>query len=425
MVLPHPAFMSQERVVITGVGAVTPMGCTRREIAARLRRCQSALTQHDFGHEVMCHFGQVTPDVHEVGRGTLDWLDEEERALLTVDNGILFGFTALREALNEAGLALDSLDPWRVATIVSASKGQFRCLRLASDMLQEIGPRPPSEAQRRRMGQLVLNYPGDTLGRLIARRYGLSGPVLNYPAACATGIFSLVSGAHLLLEDRADVVLAGSAESTGNASTLASFINMGAISPDLARPFDKRRGGFNPGEGAAVFILERESDARARGATIRGVLSGWDTRSDAFHITGVDTEGTVVEYAMRACLERTRWDPATVGYINAHGTGTELNDATEAAVIERIFGQPGPWVSSLKSTVGHLLGASASVELAMTCIALDDGFLPPTVMLEEPDESFHCKFVPSQGTEEKIMRFMKNSLGFGGHIGVLAVERCD
>lgn len=371
----------------------------------------------------MCYFGQVTPDVHEVGRGVLDWLDEEEHALLTVDSGILYGFTAVREALREADLALDSLDPWRIATIVSASKGQFRSLRLAMNMLQELGPCPASEADRKRMGQLVRNYPGDTLGLLIARRYGLRGPVLNYPAACATGIFSLAAGMQLLLEHRADAVLAGSAESTGNATTLASFINMGAISPEMARPFDKRRGGFNPGEGAAVFVLERESDARARGATIRGILSGWDSRSDAFHITGVDTEGVVVEYAMRACLERTGWDPASVGYINAHGTGTELNDATEAGVISRIFGEPGPWVSSLKSTVGHLLGASASVELAMSCIALDDGFVPPTVALEQPDEAFHCRFVPPQGAQEQITRFMKNSLGFGGHIGILAVER--
>ena len=197
---------------------------------------------------------------------------------------------------------------------------------------------------------------------------------------------------------------------------------MGALSAELCRPFHAQRRGFNPGEGAAALVLEREEDARRRGAAILGRIRGWDFRSDAYHMTAVETEGRAVQTAVREALRRAGWQPSDVEYVNAHGTGTQLNDATEAHVLESMFEMPGPLVSSLKGHIGHLLGASASVETVVCMMALARGIVPETLNLDEPDPAFRTNFVRGGVARRQVKRFMKFSLGFGGHIGVLAIE---
>lgn len=414
-----------DHIAITGVGAVSPLGWGRADSLRNIEACRTALVDTDHGHDFRCPFGAVPPEHEQHAVRLTAHMDDEEREIALTDSGLLYGFAATEEAIAEAGLPLATLDPSRVAVIVSASKGQLRSFCAALTLMGEKGPAPADPADARRLGQFFANFPGYSVGLQIARKYGFSGPVQCYPAACATGAYSIISAVHMLREGLIDAALAGSCESTSNVISLASFRNMGAISPQPARPFDVSRSGFSPGEGAGVFVLERESSAMRRGAPILGRVCGWDMRSEAYHVTGVETAGAVVEYAVRHALERAGWAPAAVEYINAHGTGTQLNDQTEATVIERVFGQPGPYVSSLKSTIGHLLGASASTELALTAIALDAGFIPPTVLLENPDPAFHVRFVPPQGIRARVSRYMKLSLGFGGHIGVLAIERPD
>lgn len=413
-----------ESVVITGVGTVSPVGCTRDAVVAGIRACKSALVHQDFGEGIDLAFANVTPDSEEACASALDFLDAHEQELVDADLSIRYCVYAAAQALAEARLDPAVYDPWRVAMVVSGSKGQFRSLMRARRLMVEVGLPNLSAQQRADFGKLWENYPGDTAGRYVARRYAAGGPVLSYPAACATGVYSVVSGMHLLMDGRADMVIAGASESTRNPIALAGFRNMGAISSDICRPFDRRRDGFSPGEGAGIFVLERESDARARNAPIRWRIAGWDIRSDCYHITGVDETGQVAEYSLRKCLNRAEWDPATIDYFNAHGTGTPQNDGAEAGVVRRVCGQPGPYISSLKATVGHCLGASASVELAVAAMALEDDYIPPTLHCDEPDPVVDgLRVVRDQGIEMPIKRWVKSTLGFGGHIGMLAMER--
>jgi 3-oxoacyl-[acyl-carrier-protein] synthase II len=400
------------------VGAATPLGCSRAAILAGFRAGETALRREDIGLDVPLWFGRVASDVEDLAGKALEFLPENEREFARVEPGLVYGIVAAGAALQDAGFDSGPFaDPWRVASTVSSSKGFLRNFLRAHAILLASGPGSDG------IGELLARFPADTLNRLLARKHGFSGPLLCYPAACATGANSVIGAADLLRDGIADVVLAGSSECTANAVNLASFYNMGALSADISRPFHRHRNGFNAGEGAAIFVLERESDACRRGARVIARLCGWDYRSEAYHITAVEPGGVTTEHTIRSALRKAGWEPAEVEYINAHGTGTPLNDESEANVISRVFGAPGPLVSSLKAHIGHLLGASASVELALALIALEAGFVPPTLMLDEPDPAFRINLVPDGGVQKCVRRFMKLSLGFGGHIAALALER--
>lgn len=412
-----------ERIVITGLGAVSPMGSCRATISDNFRNYRSALTEWEICPGFTLWFGRVQDDPLELAGDMLDFLSPVERKAAMEDNSVWFAMSAVRQAISESHIDLSSYAADRIGVVLGSSKGQLRSLLQAHHYLRDNGV-AAAQADGGYLGHLVHNFGGEFVGEILARRFQIEGPVLNYPAACATGLNAVIYSMQLLLDGTLDVVISGSSESAGNAVSLASFLNMGALAPGHVRPFHKDRHGFNPGEGAGVFILERESDARARGAKILGRICGWDFRSDAHHITAVEPGGTVIEHAIRRTLERAEWDPATVEYINAHGTGTEINDRTEAGAIDRVFGgEAGPYVSSVKSYIGHLLGASSGVELALIMTTLADGFVPPTLLLDEPDPEFHLKFVPSEGLNKYVHRYMKFSYGFGGHIAILAMEQ--
>lgn len=366
-------------------------------------------------------FGRVCDPIESIARDDLGFLSPEDQQIAREDNGLVFGIAATRDALEESRLDLAAHEPHRIGVIVSSSKGQLRSLLQAHKQYRDKGP---AYLHQNGTGftSLFRNFPGNVLGEMLAAKYGITGPVMNYPAACATGLNSVIYAAGLLHDGMIDVAIAGSSESSGNAVTLASFYNMGAIADGHVRPFHRDRHGFNPGEGAGVFILERESDAKKRGARILGTICGYDFRSDAHHMTAVEPGGTVIEYAIERTIREAGWKPEDVEYINAHGTGTELNDKTEAGAIERVFGQRQPYVSSLKAAIGHLLGASSGVELALIMIALAEDFVPPTLLLDIPDPEFHLNFVPDGGLHTHINRFMKFSYGFGGHIAIVAME---
>jgi 3-oxoacyl-[acyl-carrier-protein] synthase II len=405
-------------VVITGIGAATPIGVTHGEIIGNLRARRGALTPRVFDGALESWFGAVPRSIDTHFDRLFAHLDAPEREIARVDDQVLFALFCAGQALEQSGLSVTDSNRSRIGIVVSSSKGLLRNMIRANALLREQGP----HGSGRLLGELMMSFPGDTLGRHLARKHGISGPIQNHPTACATGATSLIAAANLIRDGYIDAAIAGSSESSGNAVTLASFQNMGALARGHTRPFHRERDGFSPGEGAGVFVLERGDLARARGARILGTFSGWDFRSDAYHITAVETDGRVVEHAIREALRRAGWQPESVDYISAHGTGTALNDSTEAAVIGRVFGAPGPLISSIKSYIGHLLGGSASAELAIAMMALKDGFVPPTLLLDEPDPAFLVRFVPPNGVEARPRRMMKFSLGFGGHIAVMAVE---
>lgn len=411
--------MKSDPVVITGVGAATPLGITADEIAASLEAGRSGVSRQMVDGCMDVCFGRVPAAIHEHADRIFAHLRDDEQEVARNDEGLLFGMYAADTALAQSGLTATDENRHRVAVAVSSSKGLLRNMIRANRLFMEHGPAGDPDGL---MSRLMLTFSGDVLGCHVARRHGFRGPVLNYPSACATGATSLIGAVNLIRGGYADAAVVGSSESSGNAVTIASFLNMGALSPTTARPFHAERGGFNPGEGAGVVVVERESHARARGARILARVAGWDFRSDAYHITSVETEGIVVEHTVREALRRAGWRPADVDYINAHGTGTALNDATESVVISRVFGRPGPLVSSLKAHIGHLLGGSASAELAICLVALSRGIVPDTLHLDRPDPAFDLQLVRGGVAHRRVRRFMKFSLGFGGHIAALAVE---
>ena len=408
-----------DSIVVTGLGAVTPLGLHADEIVSALEAGHCAVKHRRMDDCIEVWFGRVPETVYDRADTLFSHLSEEEQEVARNDEGLLFGLAAAEDAIQQAGLTQAGLQPHRVGMIVSSSKGLLRNMLRANHLFLKHGPVGDPEGL---MARLFHNFSGEMLGRHVARRHRFTGPVLNYPSACATGLTSIIGAVNLLRDGIVDAAVVGSSESSGNAVTLASFSNMGALSPELCRPFHAKRRGFNPGEGAAVLVLEREVDARRRGAAVLGRIRGWDFRSDAYHMTAVETEGHAVQTAVRQALRRAGWDASEVDYVNAHGTGTQLNDATEAHVIETMFEAPGPLVSSLKGHIGHLLGASASVETVICMMALARGIVPETMNLDEPDPAFRTNFVRGGVAHQQVNRFMKFSLGFGGHIGVLAVE---
>lgn len=265
----------------------------------------------------------------------------------------------------------------------------------------------------------IPDFSGDNAALELARTLQAEGPALNYPTACATGIVCLIQGSVLIERGIANEVFAGATEACAYPLFLAGFKNMGALSLNPMRPFQPDRDGFNPGEGAAVFRLE---SLGAPGQKPVAVLRGWDYRADAYHMTAVNPDGKTLAYCIRKTLERAGWNPQDVEYINAHGTGTPVNDDVEARAIADVFGANCPPVSSLKPYIGHLLGASGAVELALIITALRNGFIPPTLTAGTFDPTLPIRHVPVDGIHRPVKRFLKLSLGFGGHIAALAVE---
>lgn len=382
-------------IVISGMGIVCALGSDRETISRALRGRRSGIVPHAFHPELILPFGRVP--------------NRDAFPADGFDQNLPFARHAVAQAMQQAGA--ETIAPWypeRVAVVMGSSKGRI------SGLLH------PSAKPR----DVVEKFPGDTLGLDLAREAGAIGPVLNYPTACATGLTCIIQAIHLLWEGTADMAIAGSTEASGNALVMAGFHNMGALTKEPMRPFHRNRAGFNPGEGASAFVLEREVDARERGARPLARLCGWDFRSDAHHMTAADAIGAVPALCTRRVLDKAGWDPADVDYVNAHGTGTTRNDKVEGKVLRDVFGPPetAPPVSSLKPFIGHLLGGSAGVELGLALYSMQQSFLPPTLNLDDPDPTIDVHHVPSGGLEKGTTRCLKLSLGFGGHIAAVAVE---
>jgi len=407
------------RIAITGYAAASPIGCTTSTIVRSLREGRTGLQLTDLGLGQPIWYGRIHEEFYEFAAEALAHLDATQARLAEIEPGLGYGFVVGWEAWRRAQLdSSPPANPSRVASTLSSSKGFLRTYLYAHSQMLGNATSPPTIHTK----ELLEAFPAETVGRWIARKKRLCGPVIATPLACATGVISVIMAANLIGEGVADVVLAGSAEYTANVMNLAGFLNMGALSPERTRPFHRSRSGFNAGEGAAAFIVESEAHARARGVQPIAYIVGWDYRSEAYHITAVEPSGETAEYAVRQTLRRAGWQPREVEYINAHGTGTPLNDQAEAQIIQRVFGEHCPYVSSLKAHVGHLLGASGSVELALTLTAMRDHFVPPTFGLDEPDPEFQLRFPHPAGENLRIQRFLKFSLGFGGHVAMLAVE---
>ena len=407
------------RVVVTGLGAVTPVGndvpttwealLNGRSGVERIRCFDPSGFKTQFAAEV-----KDFDSVQYVGR-------REARKL---DRFTHFALAAAGEAIADSGLDLAAEDPSEIGVLVGSAVGGIISLLEQSALMAQSGPRRVSPFL---IPALMMNAAAGQ----IAITFGLQGPNLAVASACATGAHAIGEAAAIIRRGDAQVMLAGGSEAGIVPVAIAGFNVMGALStrndaPQRAcRPFDAERDGFVMGEGAGMMVLESLAHAQARRARIYGELVGYGASADAFHITAPAEDGKGAALAMQRALKQAGIPPTAVDYINAHGTSTPLNDASETAAIKMVFGEHAYRlaISSTKSMIGHLMGAAGAVEAIFCLLALRDQVLPPTINYETPDPACDLDYVPNVARRAKVEVAMSNSFGFGGHNAALVLSR--
>ena len=393
-------------VAITGVGAVTPLGVGARTLHERWSAGRSGI---------------------EDGLGRCDEFEPKEhlsvKEVRRSDRFTQLALTAAGEALEDAGLAEEIPgDPDRFACVIGTGIGGITTIEEQHTIMEERGPDKVSP-----LGIPILM--ANAASGVVSMKYGLRGQSFGTVSACSAGAHAIGIAARLIAYGDADRAVAGGTESTLTPLTIAGFSKMEALSKTgVSRPFDRRRDGFVLGEGAGVLMLEEESAARERGARVLGVLRGYASTSDAYHLTAPEPEGRGARRAIELALEDAEASPGDVAYVNAHGTSTPLNDRAETEAIKAALGERAASVpvSSTKSTIGHLLGAAGAVEAIATLLALRDRIAPPTLNYEEPDEGLDLDYVPGKARPlpagDGPVLGISNSFGFGGHNVVLCIE---
>jgi 3-oxoacyl-[acyl-carrier-protein] synthase II len=417
---------ANRRVVVTGMGAVTPLGVGHELNWQRMVRGESGVAP-------ITRFDASTFDVRIAGAvEPLPQVPEDE---YTEELGIhsRFAITAAREAWADSGLADSDTPAERIGVFVGSGKGILNIQRLVEGMKAALTKQ--GVATRDFDYPAFLKRAAETLsgprrreeryhqaGTHVARAVGAAGPNWVCITACAAGNHALGEAWWSIRRGEADVIVAGGTHSQLDSMSVSGYSTLGALSerndePERAsRPFDRKRNGFVLGEGSGMLVLEDLEHAQARGARIYAELVGYGNTADAHRVTDPHPEGVGAEGAMRHALRSAGLEPADIDYINAHGTSTHQNDFGESQAIERIFGPRGeaPPVSSVKSMIGHLIAAAGAVE-AIACVhALQEGVLPPTINYENPDPECALDFVPNESREAPIEYAMNNSFGFGG-----------
>jgi 3-oxoacyl-[acyl-carrier-protein] synthase II len=401
------------RVAVTGVGAVTPVGTgADATYAATLDGAVGArpITTWD------------TTDDPVTFAAAVDDFDPgpllPPRDARRVDRASQLGIVAAEEALRQAGLAGDSatyaVDPARVAVTIGSGVGGILTLEEQIEVRVTRGTRRVSP-------MLIPMMMANATAGLVAMRHGFRGSASSIATACASGASSIAAGVELIRTGRADVVVAGGTEAAITPTALAAFARMAALSsrnddPAAAsRPFDRERDGFVMGEGAGILILESEEHAARRGATVLGSVAGHGATSDAHHITSPAPDGSGAVACMREALADAGIAPSEVAHVNAHGTSTPLNDATEALALRTVFGPGGPPIAATKGSTGHLIGAAGAVEAVLALLAATGGSVPPVANLADPDEGMEIDLVRDRPRPVAPGPVLSNSFGFGGH----------
>jgi 3-oxoacyl-[acyl-carrier-protein] synthase II len=398
------------RIVVTGLGMVTPVGTGREEVWEALLAGRSGIrpvesfdtsrfTTH-LGAEVRAFKPSLrTLDPARTGRASQ------------------LAATAARMALEDAGLGSRDVAPERGGVAMGTTSGEpleverFDDRYLAGE-LDQVGP------------EFISRYPCHMIAAHVAREVGFAGVNTMIPTACAAGNYAIAHATDVLRAGRADVMLAGGADSFSRI-TYTGFHRLGAIAPERCQPFDKNRKGMVPGEGAAVLVLETLDRARARGARIYAELAGYGLSCDAHHMTAAHPEGDGAARAMERALADAGLFPEDVRYISAHGTGTPTNDRLEAIAVKRVFRETAPKIpmSSIKSMIGHTMGAASAIEAAVCALAVATGRIPPTMNLEEPEDDLD--YVPNKAREQEVGVAMNNAYAFGGNNASVILRKLE
>lgn len=411
--------MRQRRVVITGLGAVTPIGNSTDEFWTGLlegRNGAGPITLFDTKDHVTKFASEVK------NFDAAQYMDKKEARRM--DRFTQFAVAASRMAIDDAHLDVKALDADRIGCIIGSGIGGFQTFEDQFEVFMQRGPQRVSPFF---IPMMII----DIAAGHVAIINGLKGPNYATVSACATGSHAIGDAFLLIERGDADAMVCGGSEAGICRMGVAGFNALKALSTrnddplHASRPFDKERDGFVMGEGAGVVVIEELGHALKRGAKIYGEIAGIGYTDDAYHITAPSEGGEGAARAMKAALKDGGLKPEEIGYINAHGTSTEYNDKNETAAIKTVFGDHAykTLVSSTKSMTGHLLGAAGGIEFIATTLAVQTGKIPPTINYEVPDENCDLNYVPNKMVEQSIEAAISNTFGFGGHNTCLAVKK--
>jgi 3-oxoacyl-[acyl-carrier-protein] synthase II len=408
-----------ERVVITGMGTVNPIGLNVAETWQNVIRGVSGVGRitlfdaSDMQAQIACEVKGFNPE---------NYIPAKE--VRRRDRFEQFACAAAAEALRQSSLVVNEANAGRIGTIYSSAIGGLNSLIDGLNILNSEGPR--------RISPFVIPmFITDAASGLISIDHGFKGPALSIVSACASGTDAIGIAWLMVRAGVLDAVVTGGSDAVITRFGLGSFDRLGAVSrrnDDYSmtpQPFDKNRDGLVIGEGAGALVLESESHARARGAEILAELAGYGSTSDAYHVTAPAEDGAGGAQAMRLAMQAAGVNPNEVDYINAHGTATPLNDASETRAIKAAFGNLAyniP-VSSTKSMTGHMMGATGALEAILCVQAIRDGVIPPTIHYQTPDPDCDLDYVPNQPRQKPLRVTLSNSFGFGGHNAVIAVKK--
>ena len=407
-----------KRIVVTGLGLITPIGNNTETTWKNLINGKSGIDKIN-SFDVSAYPSKIVGEVKDFQCDVVD-----SKALRRMDKFVQFALQASDEAIKSSRLDLEKENKERIGVIIGAGIGGLRVIEQQHSILLSSGPNRVSPL-------LIPMLIPDMAAGQVAIHFGLKGPNFATVSACASGAHALAVSYELINAGRADIIIAGGTESCITPLGLAGFCTMKALStkneqPEKAsRPFDKMRDGFIMGEGAGIVVLETEEHAKNRNAKIYAEFIGYGMSCDAYHITAPDSEGYGPYLSMKSAVENSHIDISEIDYINAHGTSTQLNDKSETKAIKKLFGEKAyniP-ISSIKSMVGHQLGAAGAVEFIVSILTSIYGVIPPTINQEFPDPECDLDYVPNKAREKDIQIALSNSFGFGGHNISLAIKK--
>lgn len=411
----------ERRVVITGLGTISPVGNTVADFWESLKTGKSGLNfiqgfdDVDLPVRIVAQVKDFDPQAHGLERADIRKMDLYCQ----------YAVAAANQAVQDSGLVGgENIDPGRFGVYVGSGIGGI------STFVRETG-KYLEEGARRISPLFVPTMIANIASGNIAIRHNAQGPCLPVVTACATGTHSLGEAFHAIKYGMADAIIAGGAEAAVHPLAIGGFANSRALTnaetlEDACTPFDARRSGFTMADGAGVLVLEEYEHALKRGATIYAEVAGYGNTCDAFHYTAPRPDGIPASKAIRMALDEAGYNANEVLYINAHGTSTPLNDKTETNAIKLALGDEDArkaYISSTKSMTGHMLGAAGGVELIATALALKHGIVPPTINYKEPDPECDLNYVPNQAVQAPITMAASNSLGFGGHNACVVLKK--
>ena len=418
------------RVVITGLGLVTPLACGVEQTWERLLAGQTGIKRIDEFKvdDLSCQIGGLIPrgDGTDGSFNPDDWMPRKDQR--KVDDFIIYALSAAQQAMDDSKWAAENEEQSeRAGVLFGSGIGGLQGIASTSLLLEEKGPRRVSPFFI--PGRLI-----NLAGGYISIRHGLKGPNHAVVTACSTGTHAIGDAARLIALDDADMMVAGGTESPVCRLAIAGFASAKALSKGYndapgkaSRPYDEGRDGFVMGEGAGAMVLEELEHAKARGASIYGEITGYGLSGDAFHITAPAESGDGAYRCMKAAIKRAGISPSDISYVNAHGTSTPMGDEIELRAVERVFGDAAKdlTMSSTKSAIGHLLGAAGAVEAVFSTLAMRDNIAPPTLNLDHPSVDTLIDLVPHKKKPMNIDMILSNSFGFGGTNASIIIKRFE